>query len=193
MSLSLYALCDQTMLDQKGVSLENFVELCYTHNAKVIQYRNKNADHAVIKAQLQTLRSLWKKTLIINDVIDLTPLCDGVHIGQEDLQKLGSDPEDSILKLRQRIGADKWIGLSTHNKEEILAANKLDLDYIGLGAYRSSGTKTEAKVLGEDLDTIAAFSTHNVSAIGGIHLSDKFQHVTYLVIGSGLLASVNVK
>lgn len=85
------------------------------------------------------------------------------------------------------IGEDKIIGLSTHNADEIAIANELDLNYIGLGAYRASSTKSEAKVLGDKLDEIAAHSTHPVAAIGGVKLDDVFQYVTYKVIGSGLL------
>jgi len=175
------------MLDHKGVSLESYVELCRRHHAEIIQYRNKSADQNTIKTQLTILRKLWDKKLIINDALELHMLCDGVHVGQEDLSRIDDDPQKAVHKIRQMIGNDKWIGLSTHNKEEVVAANALDLDYIGLGAYRSSGTKTDAKVLGEKLDSVAAFSTHKVAAIGGVKLSDKFQHVTYHVIGSGLI------
>jgi len=185
--IALYALCDQAMLDQQGLSLESYITFCRDQHAEIIQYRNKMADLKTIKKQLQRLRMLWDKKLIVNDALELYVLCDGIHVGQEDLYAIDDDPKKAVSKIRQMIGDDKWIGLSTHNKEEVVAANALDLDYIGLGAYRSSGTKMDAKVLGEKLDSVAAFSTHKVAAIGGVKLSDKFQHVTYHVIGSGLI------
>jgi len=37
-------------------------------------------------------------------------------------------------------------GVSTHNLDEIVQANALNIDYIGLGAYRPTNTKKEAQV-----------------------------------------------
>lgn len=184
--MRLYALCDQETLDAKGVSLSSFVSICKARNAEIIQYRNKSSDLDFIASQLKQLRSLWDKTLIINDAVTLHPFCDGVHLGQEDLEEIDADAESAVKKLRSILGPGKMLGLSTHNEEEVAAANRLDLDYIGLGAYRSTGTKAEAKVLGERLDRIAARSKHPVAAIGGVRMDDKFEHVTYHVIGSGL-------
>jgi thiamine-phosphate pyrophosphorylase len=184
--MRLYALCDQDTLDAKGVSLASFVDICKARNAEIIQYRNKNGDINFIASQLQKLRSLWDKTLIVNDALELHHLCDGVHLGQEDLLAIDPDPQTAVMKLRKIVGPKKLLGLSTHNVAEVVAANRLDLDYIGLGAYRSSGTKTEAKVLGAKLDAVAARSTHPVAAIGGVRFDDTFEHVTYHVIGSGL-------
>lgn len=185
--MRLYALCDRDVLNTHNVSLELFVEKVKSLNGEVIQYRNKNADVASIKHDLIKLRQLWDGYLIINDHYELTSLCDGVHIGQEDLYAIDPDPSRAIKILKLSIGNDKIIGLSTHNTKEISIANTLELNYIGLGAYRSTATKSEAKVLGEQLDSIAAGSIHPVAAIGGVKLDDRFNHVTYHVIGSGLL------
>ena len=88
--------------------------------------------------------------------------------------------------IRQEIG-DKIFGLSTHNRAEIEEANKLDIDYIGLGAYRSTGTKKDAKVVGAPLLEIAKISKHPVAIIGGVRLEDEFEApIEYKVIGSGL-------
>lgn len=185
--MRLYALCDQDLLDKHSLSLEGFVSLAKTHNAEVIQYRNKTGDSSFIKQQLIALRALFDGFLIINDMFELTSFCDGIHIGQEDLQKIDPDMKKALKILKEVIGSDKLIGLSTHNKEEIQEANHLDLNYIGLGAYRITSTKDVSSVLGEKLDTLAALSIHPVAAIGGVHLDDTFKNVTYHVIGSGLL------
>ena len=71
--------------------------------------------------------------------------------------------------------------------DEILAANELDVDYIGLGAYRVTGTKAEAQVYGDTLLHIAKYSKHPVALIGGVRMDDVFdESITYKVIGSGL-------
>jgi thiamine-phosphate pyrophosphorylase len=185
--MQLYALCDQEMLDKHNLSLEDFVFLAKKYDAKVIQYRNKTADISFIKQQLILLRQLFEGFLIVNDAFELSSFCDGVHIGQEDLYKIDSDAKKAIEILKEVIGKDKLLGLSTHNKDEILQANELDLNYIGLGAYRPTTTKDVDNILGETLDEIASFSKHPVAAIGGVRLDDSFKNVTYHVIGSGLL------
>lgn len=185
--MQLYALCDTDMLEEKGVDLLFFAAKAKSLGATVLQYRNKQGSIAAIKTDLISLRQVWEGFLLINDHYELAPYCDGVHIGQEDLYAIDSDPSRAIKVLKMVIGEDKIIGLSTHNIDEITIANDLELNYIGLGAYRATTTKSDAQVLGERLDEIAALSTHPVAAIGGVKLEDSFNHVTYKVIGSGLL------
>ena len=80
------------------------------------------------------------------------------------------------------------MGISTHNEKEVLIANELDLNYIGLGAYRNTKTKEDISVvLGDSIEDIAAKSKHLVAAIGGVQLDDEFINITYHVIGSGLV------
>ena len=184
--IQLYALCDQSTLDAKHITLERFVQLAHKHNASIIQYRNKSGDFDFITQQLVKLRQLWNKTLIINDAFMLHPFCDGVHLGQDDLLKVDRNPYFAVDKIRNIIGSNKQIGLSTHNREEIEMANLLDLDYIGLGAYRATATKEDAPPLKELLDTLARHSKHPVAAIGGVRFDDTFEHVAYRVISSAL-------
>jgi thiamine-phosphate pyrophosphorylase len=185
--MQFYALCDTDMLLERGVDSLSFAQRAKSLGATVLQYRNKHADIATVKADLIAIRHVWEGFLIINDHYELAPFCDGVHIGQEDLYAIDPDPIRAIKILKMAIGEDKIIGLSTHNTEEIAIANTLDVNYIGLGAYRATSTKSEAKVLGDRLDEIASHSKHPVGAIGGVKLDDTFNNVTYLVIGSGLL------
>ena len=185
--MRLYALCDQELLDSHNLSLEDFIVRAKKYNAEVIQYRNKTSDISIIKQQLIILRQLFEGFLIINDIFELSSFCDGIHIGQEDLKNIDADGKKAVKILRELIGKDKIIGLSTHNKEEILQANELDLNYIGLGAYRTTSTKEVENILGDRLDEVALFSKHPVAVIGGVHLNDSFKNVTYHVVGSGLL------
>ncbi|MEA3372476.1 MAG: thiamine phosphate synthase [Campylobacterota bacterium] len=184
--MRLYALCDEETLVRKNSSLETFVNLCRSKNAEIIQYRSKNGDTASIKSSLIQLRKLWDGFLIVNDRYELTPYCDGVHIGQEDLLAIDADPAKAVETVRSVIGTDKIIGISTHNAEEISKTNELDINYIGLGAYRPTTTKDVSTVLENKLDALAAKSEHPVAAIGGVRFDDTFEHVTYHVIGSAL-------
>ncbi|MBN2894923.1 MAG: thiamine phosphate synthase [Campylobacterales bacterium] len=185
--MQLYALCDQTLLDERGVELEEFVHIAVSKGATMLQYRHKSADIAEIKSRLITLRALYDGYLIVNDHYELVSYCDGVHIGQEDLREIDADPKRAVTVMRSIIGSDKILGLSTHSAEEIEISNTLDVNYIGLGAYRDTATKQVGVVLGDRLDVLAKRSLHPVAAIGGVRLDDRFEHVRYLVIARGLL------
>jgi len=185
--IRLYALCDQAILDERGVSIDEFIEIAKRHNAEIIQYRNKDADISFIKKQLIHIRKNYNGFLIVNDRYELVEFCDGVHVGQEDLMKIDKDTKKAMSVIRSVIQEDKILGLSTHNEEEVLSANEMNVNYIGLGAYRDTRTKKVTDILGENLDNIASKSKHLVAAIGGVKMNDRFENITYHVIGSGLL------
>jgi thiamine-phosphate pyrophosphorylase len=186
--MRLYALCDQDMLDAKGISLENYIAIAKVNDAEIIQYRNKTADMPFIKQQLIKIRKIYDGFLIVNDKYELVEFCDGVHLGQEDLKNIDKDVTKAAKIIRSAIGSDKIFGISTHNELEIHQANNMDLNYVGLGAYRNTNTKKDVTtLLGDSLDMIASKSKHYVAAIGGVKKSDVFSYVTYHVIGSGLL------
>ena len=186
--MRLYALCDQDMLDGNGVPLDVFLDKAVQNRAEILQYRAKNADVAFIKKQLIYIRKKYDGFLVVNDAYELIEFCDGVHIGQEDLHAIDADSAKAVKILRNVIGSDKILGLSTHNEAEVIEANQLDVNYIGLGAYRDTTTKKDVcHVLGDELDAIAQHSHHYVAAIGGVKMTDTFKNVTYHVVGSGLL------
>ncbi|MBD3789588.1 MAG: thiamine phosphate synthase [Campylobacterales bacterium] len=182
----IYALIDKETLEKKGVSLSDLLlHICFL-DIPILQYRNKRGSLEEKQADLLYIRQHYLGKLIINDTIELIEYGDGLHVGQEDIRLYSEDSKEAVKLIRAKIG-DKTLGLSTHNKEEILQANELDLDYIGLGAYRETGTKKEAKVNGEALLEAAKYSKHPVGIIGGVRLDDKFEApIVYKVIGSDL-------
>lgn len=183
----IYALVDKETLIQKRVSLQAHIQhLAAFPNIPILQYRNKSDSLEEKKEDLLLIRDYYDGKIIINDTIELIDYADGLHIGQEDIRKYGDDLNHAVNLIRKKIGT-KLLGLSTHNKEEILEANTLDLDYIGLGAYRDTDTKPEANVGGKILIEAAAYSEHPVGMIGGVRLDDEFDEpIIYKVIGSGL-------
>ena len=105
------------------------------------------------------------------------------------MRDINDNLEVAISIVKEKIG-DKIFGISTHNKEEVEEANSFNIDYIGLGAYRATDTKSEAKVLGDDIFEIAKLSNHKVAIIGGVKLDDKFgDEIYYSVVGSGLFTN----
>jgi len=183
----IYALVDKETLYSKDLSLSELLQHLKTFpNIPLLQYRNKSGTLEEKKSDLLTIRKHYEGKLIINDSVELIAYADGLHVGQEDLRIQSDDLKEAVRLIRKKIG-DKLLGLSTHNKAEILEANTLDLDYIGLGAYRATNTKSEANVGGEKLLAAAKYSKHPVGLIGGVRLDDEFEApVVYKVIGSGL-------
>ena len=108
--------------------------------AKVIQWRDKEGStQEVVKvvSRLKEDKALQNIKIIINDRVDLTLItgADGVHLGQEDL---------SIPEARKLLGEEKIIGVSTHNVEEAIQAEKQEADYISLGPIFATQTKKDA-------------------------------------------------
>jgi thiamine-phosphate pyrophosphorylase len=184
---AIYGLCDQALLDQYHLSIEAYVSLCKREGVSLIQYRTKEQDLTRVSERLDRLRALWDGVLIVNDHWQFYAQCDGVHLGQDDLEAIDSDMHRAAQALRDRLGVDAIIGLSTHNADEIAQADELPIDYIGLGAFRATGTKRDAAVLGADLDTLAQSSRHPVAAIGGVGFEDRFTHARMRVMGSALM------
>ncbi len=177
--MKIYALLDYETLVKNEWTIERFISTCKALHVEMIQYRDKKGDRQRKIENLLKIKSLCDITLLVNDDVDLAEFCDGLHVGQDDLKKT------SIKEIRQNIGR-KVLGISTHNKEEILEANGLDIDYIGLGAYRVTKTKDDANVLKESLSGLARLSFKPVGAIGGVKVDDEIDGVTYAVVGSDL-------
>ncbi|MEO1942615.1 MAG: thiamine phosphate synthase [Campylobacterales bacterium] len=100
-------------------------------------------------------------------------------------------------KLRWELGVGgrfkKIVGLSTHNRVEVIFANTYPLSYIGVGAYRYTSTKGRAKLLNrEELSEILKLSHHPVGVIGGVRLSDKIS-AKFKVVGSDLCRYISTQ
>ncbi len=186
----IYALCDFELLQNYKVSLTQYLQKLQNHNIVYIQYRDKINSLEIQKENLYFLKSNTDIPIIINDNLELLKLVDGLHLGQEDLEELSLKmnlSRENTVKFIKKTNPNKIIGLSTHNEKEILEANNLDLDYIGLGAYRTTITKEVDNILGDKIAYLAKISRHPVGAIGGVSLDDDIENITYYVIGSGLV------
>lgn len=181
---NLYVLCDYETLIKKNISLEKFVELCKKNDVKIIQYRDKVSNLNEQKNNLLFLKSNLDIPIIINDKIELIDYADGLHLGQEDFALIHKNKQISTKLIRKKIG-NKLLGLSTHNEIEILESNDLDIDMIGLGAYKNTSTKNVQTVLGSRISYLAKMSNYPVCAIGGVKINDIIKNVSFNVVGSG--------
>ena len=151
-----------------------YIERLFEAGASLVQLRAKQTSLAAFKdiaarsiaiARSIEARSGQKSYLIFNDHVELAKQigADGVHLGQDDTE---------VSKARAILGPLAVIGLSTHSTQQVIAANDLDIDYIGFGPVFESPTKSgHAAVTGIDgVRTAAAASAHPIVAIGGITL-----------------------
>jgi len=192
----LYALCDIASLQKNNISLEQFIKACISNNAKIIQYRDKLNDIDIQKENLQYIKSITNIKIIINDKLELVKHCDGLHLGQEDLLRVKNEElklksDDLVFKFLRKLYPQKLFGISTHNEIEILHANTLDLNYIGLGAYKDTSTKDITNILGDNISYLAKMSKHKIGAIGGVKLNDNIDNIYYNVVGSDLISQIN--
>jgi len=181
----LYALCDWETLQKKSINLIQFVEICKSQNVKLIQYRDKISPLNIQKVNLSFLKENLNIPILINDKIELIEFCDGLHLGQEDFDLVHKDKKIAIKLIRKKI-KNKLLGLSTHNEIEILEANELDIDMIGLGAYKNTTTKEVDNILGDNISYLAKISKYPVCAIGGVKINDKINNIAFNVVGSAL-------
>lgn len=168
LDLSLYLVLDAQSCET-FTRLITVAEQALAAGITVLQLRSHHPDWTKrffydTACTLKPLCATYQVPFIINDEVDIALAvdADGVHIGQEDLP-----PE----RVRQLIGADKILGLSTHNLEQACAVNNNLVDYIGMGpVYPTRSKQKPDPVLGLSglADIIRAKSLPGV-AIGGIN------------------------
>ena len=165
--MSLYLVTDRPL--SRGRDIEWIVEEAVKGGTTIVQLREKDCSTAEFVAIASRLMQRLKPLgipLLINDRIDvaLAVDADGVHIGQSDM------PYDVARRL---LGNDKIIGLSVETMDEVVEANALDVDYIGVSPVYSTATKTDTlQPFGlEGLRRAAELSRHRIVAIGGMNSS----------------------
>ncbi|AXK49371.1 thiamine phosphate synthase [Aliarcobacter trophiarum LMG 25534] len=182
----LYVLCDYESLLKRDLTLHDFLKIIKKYDIKLLQYRDKVSSLETQKENLLLLKQNLNIPIIINDKLELIDYADGLHLGQEDFLKINKDKKIATKLLRAKL-KDKLLGLSTHNEFEILEANSLELDMIGLGAYKSTNTKDISNILGDKLSYLAKISKHPVCAIGGVKPQDIIENVKFNCVGSAIL------
>jgi thiamine-phosphate pyrophosphorylase len=167
----IYAITTGTNETELFVELNKF----HKHGIKILQYRDKvNSDP--LKLSYSKKLRLWTRErnmlLIINDSVSiaLESESDGVHLGQNDLD---------ISKARG-LAPELIIGVSTHNKEQILCACQQDVDYIAIGPLYGTKSKNNPEYCeGPELVHFARLHTDlPLVGIGGIkaeHLESLFE------------------
>lgn len=160
----LYLVTDRTRT--AGRPLLQVIESALQGGVDAVQLREKDlAARALVELghELRALCNRYGARLLVNDRIDVALAigADGIHLPVNSFS-----PRDA----RRLLGADAWIGISTHTLAEARAARDAGADFIVFGpifdtpSKRAFGAPVGLNALG---DVTRALSTP-VVAIGGI-------------------------
>jgi thiamine-phosphate pyrophosphorylase len=143
----------------------------------LIQYRSKSVAARVMLEQARELKASLAHPVakgatrvgqppvrfIMNDRADLCLAAefDGVHVGQDDL---------SAESVRKIIGPGRWLGVSTHNPEQLREADLTSADYLAIGPVFSTSSKANPDPLVglEGVRLARVLTRKPLVAIGGI-------------------------
>jgi thiamine-phosphate pyrophosphorylase len=163
----LYLVCGQVSdsSDPGGHALPGLLREAIAGGVDIVQLREKHLPDEKLVAVANAARALCERLgalLIINDRPHVAREvgADGVHVGQEDMP---------VAEVRELVGPDMLIGLSTHAPLEIDAVDTELVDYIGVGPVHATPTKPARPPVGLELVRYAAdHASVPFFAIGGI-------------------------
>jgi thiamine-phosphate pyrophosphorylase len=160
----LYAILDASCFPDNQALFAAALELA-AGGVGLLQYRNKAGNGRHMLEQARELKRLLGGSvkLVMNDRADLCVAAgfDGVHVGQDDLSPEGA---------RRVIGSGLWLGVSTHNPEQLAAADGTSADYLAIGPVFATSSKANPDpVIGLDgVRRARALTAKPLVAIGGI-------------------------
>jgi thiamine-phosphate pyrophosphorylase len=147
------------------VSSFRAAEILIEAGARILQYRNKDFFSRAAFEEASRIAELCRNAgalFVINDRADIAKLLNaGLHLGQEDLA-----PADA----RKILPAPGIIGFSTHNEQQLRAADSEPVDYLALGPIFATASKSNPDpVVGLDqLRALRSLTRKPLVAIGGI-------------------------
>src|SRR3984893_13364454 len=160
----LYVILDVACFPDAGEMFAAAEELAVA-GVTLLQYRNKSGSARQMLQEARELRARLGASvkLIMNDRADLCLAAgfDGLHMGQDDL---------SPASARKIIGPARWLGVSTHNPDQLAAADKASADYLAIGPVFRTNTKANPEpVVGlEGVCRARELTRKPLVAIGGI-------------------------
>jgi thiamine-phosphate pyrophosphorylase len=167
-SARLYLVCDCLPGER---DLSDFLAEAIAGGVDVVQLREKRLEDEFLLEAASVAADACDAhgaLFILNDRPDIAVQvrADGVHVGQQDL---------GVHAVREIVGPDMLVGLSTHAPSEIDAAlasvadGSPYVDYIGVGPVHSTPTKPGRPPVGTELVAYASVHAHvPFFAIGGI-------------------------
>jgi thiamine-phosphate pyrophosphorylase len=163
----LYPIVDVGTLQARGVELERFVRELMEGGAEILQLRDKAGSPAEVLERARLISKVVEGTgclTVMNDRVDLALLAGwgAVHLGHKDL---------SVEAARRVFEGRRLVaGVSTHNDEQVRAAEAGSADYVAIGPVFGTVTKTDTEpVVGlEGVRRARGLTRKPLVAIGGI-------------------------
>jgi thiamine-phosphate pyrophosphorylase len=158
----LYLVCSAT---PDGRELPTLLRAAIAGGVDVVQLREKHMRNEELATEAHAARVLCAELgalLIVNDRpwVAREAGADGIHVGQDDIPP---------AEVRELVGPQMLIGLSTHSREQIDAADASIVDYIGVGPIHETPTKPGRPAVGVELiGYAAAHAAVPFFAIGGL-------------------------
>jgi thiamine-phosphate pyrophosphorylase len=149
--------------------LPSLLRAAITGGVDVVQLREKHLPDEELVSLARAAGALCARLgalLIVNDRprVALEAGADGVHVGQEDMP---------VAEVRELVGPELLIGLSTHSQAQIDASDASVVDYIGVGPIHETPTKPGRPAVGVELIRYAAaHAPVPFFAIGGLDASN---------------------
>ncbi|MEG0156438.1 MAG: thiamine phosphate synthase, partial [Anaerovoracaceae bacterium] len=127
-AMRLYAVTDRSWLGGRTLAMD--VEAALAGGVTCLQLREKALDKEAFLAEAEEIKAIcqqYQVPFIINDDVEIALAvgATGVHVGQADME---------AGKVREKIGKDMILGVSTQSVEQALLAEKNGADYLGVGA-----------------------------------------------------------
>ena len=161
---ALYAILDAS--PAKPIeSLISLAENLVRGGTQLIQVRAKSVSSLQLYEMARAIvgRIGDSARIVVNDRPDIAAMtgAGGVHVGQEDLP---------VEVARKNCASPLWVGVSTHNLDQLRAADATSADYIAVGPIFPTVTKQNPDpVVGLDfLRSARNFTRKPLVAIGGI-------------------------
>ena len=148
-----------------GLPAEDAAEAILEAGARILQLRHKGVFSRQVFKEATKIASLCRAAgalFVINDRADIAMLLDaGLHLGQDDLP-----PADA----RRIMPPNRIVGFSTHNADQLRAADREPVDYLAIGPIFGTLSKQNPDpVVGiEGLQALRALTRKPLVAIGGI-------------------------
>jgi thiamine-phosphate pyrophosphorylase len=133
--------------------------------ARILQFRHKSFFSRSAFQDASRVAELCRSAgalFVVNDRADIAMLLNaGLHLGQDDLS-----PADA----RRILPTPTIIGFSTHNEDQLRAADLEPVDYLAIGPIFATGSKQNPDpVVGLDrLRALRTLTSKPLVAIGGI-------------------------
>ena len=161
-----YPILDTSALSKRGLDVMAVARELADAQVDIVQFRHKGEfDREAFDLAERVGRIIREAGALyfINDRADVALMldADGVHIGQDDL------PPAAV---RRVVGQRLLVGYSTHNEEQLRAADREQVDYIALGPIFGTASKEnpDPSVGLENLKRLSGIARKPLVAIGGI-------------------------